>query len=544
MSKETKNNIMIQGSILAMAGILTRLIGIAYRIPMSNMLGVQGNGLYSVAFGIYNVTLTLSSYSLPLAVSKLMSHYYIKNEYKNSFHVFRTAFIFALVVGLVAGAGIYFGADFLEISYKKEGLSKPLKIVAPTIFVMALLGVLRGFFQGKQTMIPTAFSQILEQIVNAVVSVYSVYLLMNIYINSGLSKAYGAAGGFLGTFLGASTGLVFLFLLFMKQKMKMKQLILEDNISSLRSNGFMSRLLLLTIIPVALSQTVYQVGYAIDDLIFSNVMYYKGFNQNTIDALQGVFNSQYNLLINVPVAVASAMAVSSIPAMAESITKGNTTELVYRIRSVIKFNMILAFPSAVGLAVLSKPIMILLFPSLVEYHELASRLLLVGSSAVIFYVLSTITSGILQGINQMIIPVKHAAISLVLHIILILGLLMWTNMGVYALIVGNITFPLLIVLLNYISIRKFLDYKQDKKKTIILPGISSVIMGIGTWGSYSVVYKIINHNGISLVFSILFSFGLYFLLILIFQCFSREEMYELPMGGIIYRISRKLRLLN
>ena len=146
------------------------------------------------------------------------------------------------------------------------------------------------------------------------------------------------------------------------------------------------------------------------------------------------------------------MAASTLPGIVKAGVQGGMGEVNQKIDSVIKFNMVIAFPSAVGLAVLGKPIVGLLFPRLTEYQELAASLLLTGSSAVIFYALSTITTSVLQGQNYMRIPVIHSAVSLVLHVCLVYALLKYTDLGVYALIIGNVSFPVLVSLLNMWSI--------------------------------------------------------------------------------------------
>ncbi|MBR6157840.1 MAG: oligosaccharide flippase family protein, partial [Lachnospiraceae bacterium] len=113
MSAQLKKSLVVQGSILAIAGLITKVIGFIYRIPMANILGNVGNGLYSVAFGIYNIALTLSSYSMPLAVSKLMSARLAKGQYKNAYRLFRCALIFAIITGSIACCVLFFGAEFL-----------------------------------------------------------------------------------------------------------------------------------------------------------------------------------------------------------------------------------------------------------------------------------------------------------------------------------------------------------------------------------------------------------------------------------------------
>ena len=163
--KKSNGGFLIQGMILAAAGIITRLIGIAYRIPVNNILGDEGQGLYGCAFSIYNIALLLTSYSLPLAVSKLVSARVSKKEYKNAMRIFKSALIFALVVGAIVGIIIFTFSDFIAGDlYSQKYSAYALRVLAPGLFIVAVMGVLRGFFQGMGTMIPTALSQILEQI--------------------------------------------------------------------------------------------------------------------------------------------------------------------------------------------------------------------------------------------------------------------------------------------------------------------------------------------------------------------------------------------
>ncbi len=147
-----------QGGVLAFASLLVRFIGMVYRIPMSNILGEKGNGIYAVAFEIYDVILIISSYSLPLALSKIISAQQAKRQHRNTGKTFRVAMVFAIISGGIFCLLLLFGAEFIEknIYPEYEGVQIPLRVLAPTVFIVALLGVFRGFFQGKKTMMPKA----------------------------------------------------------------------------------------------------------------------------------------------------------------------------------------------------------------------------------------------------------------------------------------------------------------------------------------------------------------------------------------------------
>ncbi len=543
MSTNQKNDLLRQGSILAIAGILVRLIGILYRIPMSNLLGDAGNGIYSVAYGIYSVTLTLASSSLPLAVSKLIAQRSIRKQHRNAFFLFRVALIFSLIIGAAAALFLFFGADFLEGLYAREGLARPLRIVAPTVLVMSALGIFRGFFQGKNTMVPTAVSQLLEQIVNALVSIAAISWMMHAFEESEDQSAYGAAGGIMGTLAGALTALIFLLFIFSVCRPHLYRQIRHDTHGSTETIRDILKALMITVIPVILSQTVYQIGFTLDDLLFGNLMDAKGIDNNTISSLQGVFNSQYNILINAPVAVATAMASSTIPSISASTAAGDWREIRRKVRGVIKFNMAVAIPAAVGLAVLARPILTLLFPSLTEYRDLATNLLVYGSSAVVFFALSTITSAVLQSVNQMRTPVVHGAISLALHVLILYFLLKYTDLGIYALIIGNVSFPIVICALNWRSVGIALSYRQEVQKTFVIPLISSAIMGLIAWGVYSLLFSWTEKNTLSVVIAVVAAVLVYGFCLLRFYCFTRQELYDLPFGGRIVRLAQRMRLL-
>ena len=534
MAKDTERNMLVQGTILAAAGIITKVIGFLYRIPMANLLGNAGNGIYSVSYGIYNIALTLSSCSMPLAVSKMVSARAARDDPANARRVFRDALMFAVVMGGAAALALHFGADALEKLYHRPGLAMPLRVLAPTAFVVALLGTFRGWFQGHGDMVPTAVSQILEQIANAVVSVLAAWQLMRIYAASPQADAYGAAGGTLGTLAGAAVGLVFVVVLFLRSPR-------ERGLEPARpeAHAQIYRQLIWTVVPVILSQTIYQIGYTLDDLIFGNLMALKGFADVEISSLQGVFNTQYNQLVNLPVAIATALAASTVPGIVSSAVRGSRRESHRKMTAVLKLSMAVAVPCAVGLAVLAQPVMQLLFPSLGDKESLAVRLLQTGSSAAVFYALSTITTAILQASDRMNTPVRHCAVSLAIHVALVLVLLQFTPLGVYALVIGNVTFPLLVSILNCRSLSRMLGYRWKGIRTFVIPLTASGAMGLVTWGSYRLVLLLFPMWA-ALAVSLLASAAVYAELILRLHCFSDRQLLDLPMGSKLVRLTHRL----
>ena len=241
MSKRNNSgtSFLVQGSILAIASIVSRIIGLIYRLPMTDIIGDQGNNYYSCAFDVYNVVLIISSFSLPTAVSKLVSTYRAKRQKKMVYQILKGSLLFALITGGVAALVVFFGAEFFTGTLLKTPYGVfALRVLAPVLLIVAILGVLRGFFQGMGTMMPSAISQILEQLVNAVVSVWASYVLFSYGAKIGTvlgdkdnyAAAYGAAGGTLGTSMGAIFALLFLlFILSIYLKVFKKQMNKEGN---------------------------------------------------------------------------------------------------------------------------------------------------------------------------------------------------------------------------------------------------------------------------------------------------------------------------
>ncbi len=423
-------------------------------------------------------------------------------------------------------------------------------MLAPTIFIVALLGVFRGFFQGKKTMVPTAVSQIIEQVVNAVVSVAASYLFMKWNAESMQQAAWGAAGGTLGTCLGAASALLLLLFVYWIYRPVQARLEKRDRTRESYSGGQLFGLLLLTILPVVLSQTVYNISGLIDYKLFGWLSGGAGLDSETISSLVGVYSSKYRLLCSVPIAISTAVASSMIPSAVAAFTDRDVEQWKYNVASGVKFNMIVAIPCAVGFAVLGQPIVRLLFTSAdtvagQPVYVLGGRMLTAGAVAVVFYALSNVTGGALQSIDKMRLPVIHSAISLVVHIFLVIALLKYTPVGIYALIIGNVTFPLLVSILNLLAIKHYVpSYRQEIVKTFVAPFSASVWMAIAAVLVYQGLGLLFASNAVQTIAAIGVAVFVYFAVFLFLRGLNRDELFDFPMGRRIYLLACKLHLMK
>ena len=549
----TRNNFVVQGSILAIAGIIVRLIGMLYRIPLIEIIGTEGNGYYTSAFSVYSILLIVSSYSLPTAVSKMVAGRIAVGQYKNSQKILKAALIYATVVGALAGAVLWFGADLFAQLLGMPFCRYALKTLAPTVWIMAYLGVLRGYFQGHGTMVPTAVSQLFEQIVNAVVSIGAASWLVKkgleadlVYGETEYASSFGAAGGTLGTGAGAAIALAFFLLLLFLYRPVMRRQLKKDKTGREDSFGKIAAVLTITILPIVLSSTVYNISSVLDNYLFASGLRALG-EEDQMAALWGVFG-EYHLLFNIPVALANALSSSLIPALANAVAMRDRKAAVQRTRTAIRFSMIIAIPAAVGLSVLAEPICNLLFAS--HDNELLIKLMVAGSAAVVFFSLSTMTNAILQGTNHMSAPLIHSAIALIPHVLFLVIFQRVMGLGIYSVVYSNVLFALVVCILNQLAIRKYLRYRQEYKKTFLVPIACSAIMGFAAFGAYTAIYSLLPEGmasgrlGIILALcpAILAAVLIYGVLLLRFGGFSDKELKEMPMGTRILGAARKLHL--
>lgn len=539
--KAYESNFLMQGTILAAAGIIVRLIGLLYKIPMTRILGDEGIGYYNTAYEIYNIGLILSSYSLPLAVSKLIAQKQVKKRYEDSRKVFRCGIALGVFTGGLMTVLLLCGSDFIaSVIFKSPGSALPLRVMAPTILVFAVMGVFRGFFQGHGNMVPTSISQIIEQVVHALISIWASYDFLRRFADRDNPVSYGAAGGTLGTLVGALAAFFVLSVMMLRQKRQTDGHALSRSQEEVSTDAQIMKLLLLTFTPIILSQFVYQLSGTVDNALFGVIMDGKGFTEKERLSLLGIYGGKYRLLTNVPVAIASSLGASMIPSIVVSRGAGRKEEVKHKIYITIKFNMLLAIPCAFGMFALASPIMRLVFG---DGRELTKELLMLGSSSVIFFSLSTVTNSVLQGIDLMRKSVTHSAISLLLHAVLVWLMLSLLEWGVYGLVIGNVTFALVVCILNWRAIGRYLNYRQEVKTTFLLPIFCSAVMAVFAALIYYGIHLAIASNTVCVAAAVLGAVCIYGLLILRLRVVSEEELKEMPMGRTIFKAGRKMKLI-
>ena len=540
------NNFIVQGSILAIAGVLVRLLGLFKRIPLAYIIGDTGNGYYATAFDIYQIFYTISAYGIPVALSKLVSAKVSKGEYKNADKIFKCALKFSIVMGLLSSFIVFFFSNQLAGAFGEPMSYLALRMISPTLLIVCVLSVFRGYYQGMGTMVPTAISQVLEQIAVVGVGIGASYFLAKYGTKVGMllhneqyKYAYGAAGAIGGCVAGAVLALLFMLLMYKAGSRRFKRNIYKDPTTVIDSSYSIYRSVILTIIPIVISSSVTTVSGFCDHFIHNKVMDIKGFAElKTVN--WGIYSGKYMVLVSVVLALSSAMGMATVPTLSGHVKKKEFDIVTRKVKSVIRITMLVAIPAAIGLAALAPSVMFLLFSTT---NEVAPTLLRIGSVGIILFSLSSITGYILQGMSHLYVPIKHALISMVIHLSLMTLLLFTTDLKIYAVALSNNVFALVMCILNVRAIMKILRCHIDFVKIFGMPLVSSAVMGVLIY----FINKVLCDGGFSrikILLTIAIGAIVYFLIMLLTRSISKEELSRLPGGRKLAGILERFHLIR
>lgn len=539
----------MQAGILAIASLISRIIGLLYGSPLTAIIGDEGNGYYSTAYNLYSIVLLISSYSIPSAMSKIISQKLAVKEYRNAQRIFRCALIYVFVVGGLGSLLLFFGAGLFV-----DGYAVPvLRTFAPFIFIFGPLGVLRGYFQAHRTMVPTSISQVLEQICNAIVSLSAAYFLIQMVKGQGSSieARNGAIGSALGTGSGIVIALIFMLVTYLVNKGFIDRRAAADKHDDLSYKDIFG-LIFKIVTPFILSTFIYNYSATFNSTLFSKILIYvKGIASSDVMTSYGIYARKANVIANLPITMASATAAAMMPNVSTLFATGDVEGTKKLCDKALRVVLMIAIPSAAGLMFLARPIMMLLFPQKSSLSE-AAFLLALLSISVVFYSISTVSNSILQGVGKVVTPVINAAIALVIQSVFLVVMLIFTDMGNRALCLAAIVYSLCMCILNELSIKKAINIRQDFRKTYLIPGACAVVMGIAGRLVYELLHIpfgfVLGADG---YFTNLFAVGFAIIVAVIVYAFmlvrlhgiTEEELYSFPKGTKLVSILKKIRIL-
>ena len=543
MERTTNKQSLMKGAMILSAGVLlSRIIGMIYRIPIRNILTDEGNSYYGVAYGIYVVILTLTAMAIPGALSKLIAERRAAGAYKEAQRVYRLAMVYALGVAVVMAALLWCSAEFLEKNfYPTYQVVLPIRALAPTVIIATSLGVLRGYFQGMGDMVPTASSQVVEQIINVIFSV----LLAYSFLNTTGSLEWGATGSALGTGIGAIAGLIVLLTLYFLKRPKIKKEIEHSTEYTYQSTGTILKEILNMMIPVIISASVFSIMTSIDQSMISkalpgNIEALREQGRlslvpvigaetmettSVVNNLSSYLSFQYMTFMNIPVSLILQLGLATVPAIAASMAAGLYKDIRRKTKLIFKVGLLIAAPSAVAFLIFAKPIL-----TLVVGDAKGAEVLSAGAIGILGMALAQLSAGILQGMSKQRIPTINAVIACGIKIIINLVALSIPALNIYGFIHSTTLCYVIYAVLNISYLCKYLHIKFNWKKLLIKPMICASVMGGISYGIYALLVKV----GISVKLSILVVMPIaaiiYFLVGIATHTISRTDLLSFPGG--------------
>jgi len=539
-AKKKSGGFIKQAAILAAASLLVRFLGFVYRLPLTNMIGDQGNAIYSGGYYIYTFLLILSSAGLPAAISKMVSERIALKQYRNAHRVFQSALIVSTTLGILFAVIMGLAhrlANLIEIpdSYYS------LLTLCPTLVIVAIMSVFRGYFQGMHTMVPTAISQIIEQVFNAFFSVYLAWVFISVNIPEGMTKniPLASAGGTMGTGIGALAGLIvviFAYCLIRKYLLWRAKRCKQPYEESRRE---LIGKVLQTAWPIIAGTAVFSITNLIDMTMVVKILQNIGYTQEGAEVLYGQLSGKFVTLTTLPVTISTAIATAALPSIAASVKLKEKKQVRRKMALTYRISMIISVPAAVGISALGPQILAMLFPSASD----GGMLLTVGGISIIFLALCQTSTGILQGIGHIKVPVVGAILGAITKVILNALLIRIPAINVLGAVLSTTGCYLVAGVFDVIMLSRLTGTRFDFTGSFLKPVIGSVAMAAGTIASYQLFFQLIESNTIATLLAICVAIVIYGLVMLLIRGIVEEDLHAVPGGGKMIRILRKLRLL-
>ena len=558
-----------------MAGVLTlffaqiviKILGLIYRLVITNIpyFGDAGNGLYSAGYQIYTLLLAIASIGVPSAIAKLVSERIAVGKHREAHDIFKTALLLFGIIGLIGSSILFFGARYIATSLignpDVEGIMVAL---APAVFFVAVSAVIRGYFNGMYNMKVSSNSQMLEQLfksiltIGLVVAVYFLAVVNPTDLAKSLGLSVDTVTVAMATAANAASTIAtviccgYLLIYYQRSKKEIWKNINEANeigYKKEKKTSIMKKILAVSI-PISLASIISAINRNIDTFTVINGLkvalagLYPTVEllQNEATRLYGILSGRVDTLIGLPTALNVAFATALVPAVSETMAKGDVKTARRRITFSIRTTLLIALPCAIGMCVLAEPILNLLFPNV--YAKEAGLLLQISSFTIIFTLMNQTVAGALQGLGKVMAPAASLGCGAIVKLILNLILIRNPQIGIYGAAISSVVAALTAMIINLIVLRKKIKLDTDKVSLIIKPIIATLVMGAVAFLTHYYVNMFIGKDRIATIIAILLAVIVYIFAILSLKVFDRDDYHMLPFGDKIYKFLQKLKIVK
>lgn len=529
-----KKNSFIQGAvILAVSGIIVKLIGAVSRIYLSRLLGGEGIGLYQMAYPIYLLCLSISTAGLPVAISIMVSERNAIHDFLGGQRILKIALSVLTLTGLLFSVGLYFGSSVLIDHHivRDPRAYWSLIALAPAVFCATISATMRGYFQGLQNMTPTAVSEVIEQFVRVVTMIGLAIILLP----KGLE--FGAAGATFGAAPGAAAAILTLGWFYWHDRKHRKMWYMSQDKSIVPNStwNIMKRLFILAI-PVSCANIMIPIVSNIDLFIVPKRLEVAGFNVEQATTLFGYLTGMATALINMPTIVTSSMSSSLVPGISEASIKKDFDTIRRRARTALRLASVFTLPAAIGLGVIATPISTMLYAT-----ANAGPCIAVMSIGIFFLGIQQVTTGILQGLGKTAVPFINLIVSGCVKVAFSWNLTAMPQFGVLGAAFATDTDFAVAAALNLLFLYRYMRFNMDYGH-LLKVAIASAVMGVAVYFSFGAIIGAIHSNTLSALLAICVGVVVYALGILLTKAIKPEDVRTMPkigpkLAAIIEKIS-------
>lgn len=553
--KESRSRLLEGAFILSAAAVGSKLIGTLQKIPLQNMGGDAVFGIYNTVYPLYLMMITVAGLGFPAAVSKFVAEYEAAGRTEDSRRLLRLSTVFLVLFGFLLGAAMFFGAPLLGRWIGSPDVVPSLKAAAMAFLFVPWMALLRGYFQGRQNMVPTAVSQMIEQTARVAVMI----ILLVLMIRAGAGAEEIAAGALFGSAAGGAAGLIVMLLYLRKhvadkgysgvkgrERAPVRSLPQGDRRDDRESSARMLRKLAAYAIPVCLSALAVPLIGLVDTFTVPRLLKGGGLPDGEAMSLFGIYNRGLPL-VQLVTMLATSLSVLFIPALAESKFKRENRLAERQCRLALRWFWLLGLAASVGLAVLAEPVNIMLYEDTAGTDVMRWIAFTAAGGT-----MSIITAALLQGLGI----VKAPAASLAAAAMLKLGLNLWLvpELGIEGAAIAGVAAHAAAAALNTALLVRQAGVKLDAAHLLAKPALLLAGLALAAWAAAGVAGGLVEAAGLghgrlsagaASLAGVAAGSGAFLAGAALTKLLSEEELQLLPkVGRPLAKLLRRLRLLR
>ncbi len=537
MAKTKGQNYMHGAAILTVGVIIMKILGFFYKIPLGNILGDEGYSMFMGAYSIYYIFFTLATAGLPVALSRMVAEADANGRAKQEEKIFRVALVTFTVIGLIFALIMFCFPDWLASEYLENPDAAPsVRAMAPAILLVCIVSAYRGYCQGNGNMLPTTVDEVLEVFFKVVSGlVIAVLVLRSFRPGDPMALPMGSAGAIFGVSIGSAVSLAYM-IIYKRRHYTLPADIPDDSVPVDPALKIVRDILSIGI-PIATGACIMALLNSVDSkLCMNRLQSAAGCNYQQAKVLYGVYGKAQTLF-NLPAAFITPLTISIVPAISGAIAKREGKTAASVSEDSMRISAFLAIPMGVGLAVLAKPIMDVLYPG---SHLAGAGLLQIMGIASFFVCLVLMENAILQASGREKLTMVTLITGGVIKIVINWFLVARPDINIYGAPVGTLCSYCAMAAMDYVFMCRTLDHRPRLLRVFTAPLAASALMGLTAWGVFGLCQRALMHSRrlgtlIAMCAAILAAVVVYMIAAIFLKAVTKEDMKLIPGGEKIAR---------